>query len=825
MMRIPRVLLCLPISVLCAASALAQGSDDCSTATPISGPGTFPVSTVNATDSAQQSTGCPLAHRDVWFAWTSTQSGPVRVQFCGGTTADTVVAAYTGASCPVSGTQIACNDDSCGLQSMITFTATSGSTYLLQMGAFSTAVTYTGTFGIDFPGPTANDDCATPLVIAGNGPFNFDNTFSTTGTQGQAESLCNFTGGTAVTRDLWFTWTANFTNAHALVDSCSGTTANTKIAVYAGAGCPSAPALACSDDTCGVQAQANFNCQQGQTYTIQLGITANGTAGGSGTFRIGTVTGGCPNPSVGPDVIVGNITDVANVTAVGGIDALSLGTDACNIGDVPLPWVASTNHHPVIGGSLYRYHVVAGAGRFEQVGMSWLKHAFAAGAGSTCCTCQGGGGGGLGVGCSDVYGAGLNGSQSGLGPRWQVNAHTGVFTYPPANPAFSGALARRCQASVSELEVSGGTTHFFGETTYVTQEDAAASNNNNNSSYSELNVTGGPTDFSFALTGGTHRMEQALQAWRVVEPGVMLTNVQVPGDGLFIVGSHATSLGGGNWHYEYAVHNMNSDRNAGSFSVPIPSGASVSNIGFHDVAYHDGDGQGGVNFDGTDWTAVQSGGSLTWSTQTEGQNPNANALRWNTTYNFRFDANVGPGRGDVSFGLWKAGAPASMSAAGSVPSGTLAFCFGDGAGTACPCGNNSAVGANAGCLNSLGAAGVLTTSGNPSVSGDTFVLHAANLTNGFGLFYQGTTQENGGSGTVFGDGLRCAGGTIIRLGQKSSVSGASQYPGFLDASISSVGGVAPGDVRTYQCVYRNGANFCQPDSFNATNAIQTSWQP
>jgi hypothetical protein len=40
------------------------------------------------------------------------------------------------------------------------------------------------------------------------------------------------------------------------------------------------------------------------------------------------------------------------------------------------------------------------------------------------------------------------------------------------------------------------------------------------------------------------------------------------------------------------------------------------------------DGSGSVNFSGTDWTASQVGNVLSWSTQTEGQNPNANAIRW-----------------------------------------------------------------------------------------------------------------------------------------------------------------------------------------------------
>jgi hypothetical protein len=523
------------------------------------------------------------------------------------------------------------------------------------------------------------------------------------------------------------------------------------------------------------------------------------------------------------------VRGVLNAPAAGGIDALALGTTSCNVGSAVIQWQAGNNQHPVIGATLYKHKIVDGSGRFEEIGQSWLKHGFAALAGNLCCTCQNPGSGALlGVGCSDPYGAGLNGSQSGLGPRWQVNAHTGVFTYPPANPAFSGATARRCEVALADLEPSSTDVHYYGECTYVTADDAAAGNNNNNSSYTAMSVTGGTTDYSFALAGSTIRMTQALRAWPLVETGVTLTDVQVPNDGLFLVGSKATSLGGGQYHYEFAVHNMNSDRNGGSFSVAIPAGASVSNIGFHDVVYRNGDGPGNVNFDGTDWTSNLAGGVLTWSTQTFAQNQSANALRWSSTYNFRFDSSAPPTTGNVTLGLWKAGAPGTVLAAAQVPNGApgVPFCFGDGSGTQCPCGNNSAVGANAGCLNSLGSAGALVTSGTASVAGDTFVLAGSGMpASGTCLYFQGTAQAAGGAGTLFGDGLRCASGTVVRLGAETNASGASQYPYAGDPPISLQGAITAGDVRTYQCWYRNIAAFCTPDGFNLTNGVQATWQP
>ena len=63
---------------------------------------------------------------------------------------------------------------------------------------------------------------------------------------------------------------------------------------------------------------------------------------------------------------------------------------------------------------------------------------FGVAAGSLCNTCTDPSGSYLGVGCSDPYGAGLNGSQSGLGPKSEVNASTGVFVW--ANPGGHGDL-------------------------------------------------------------------------------------------------------------------------------------------------------------------------------------------------------------------------------------------------------------------------------------------------------------------------------------------------------------------------------------------------
>ncbi len=159
------------------------------------------------------------------------------------------------------------------------------------------------------------------------------------------------------------------------------------------------------------------------------------------------------------------------------------------------------------------------------------------------------------------------------------------------------------------------------------------------------------------------------------------------------------------------------------------------------------------------------------------------------------------------------------------PSGTT-FCAGDGTASACPCANFGALGS--GCANAVQPqGGHLFALGTASVSGDTLVLRGEGLSNSFATYFQGTLQTNGGQGNVFGDGLVCAGGSVIRLGATQSVGGVSGYPAAGDPPISQRGRIPVGGgvTRTYQGWYRSSATFCTPATFNFTNGLQLSWQP
>jgi len=172
---------------------LVGGSDVCATAEAISGEGGFAfdnsAGVATTGTEGQLNTGgaagasCTFLNataiaNDVWFLWTSTTTGPVRVTTCGGTLVDTKMAIYDwtilGSTCPPpsaaspAGSVLACNDDvsAFALQSIAGFNAVNGSQYLIQLGTFpgngtfAAAVGGTGTLSIEYHPPVDATPCS-----------------------------------------------------------------------------------------------------------------------------------------------------------------------------------------------------------------------------------------------------------------------------------------------------------------------------------------------------------------------------------------------------------------------------------------------------------------------------------------------------------------------------------------------------------------------------------------------------------------------------------------------------------------------------------------
>jgi hypothetical protein len=387
----------------------------------------------------------------------------------------------------------------------------------------------------------------------------------------------------------------------------------------------------------------------------------------------------------GPDVIVGELIGLeqSDTGAVNGQVGLALGTDACNKGIENAAWIAlPSNNHPFIPQNLYRMSGGAdNAERFEQIGQSWGKHAFAAASANTCnFGCNGVGGDHLGSGCSDAYGAFLNGLQDQIGSRAWVNPFSGDF--PSGNTANDhtghshDVTSHRMLVNVDDLNTSlnPGAT-YFAEANYIVPDEGiwcqshpTECNMYNNASYRQYNVIGINQPFSFTDAGPTVREQPAMMAWT----GAIVNEGEPdPGnDGIFFVGYKVTGPNAGVYHYEYAVYNQNLDRAVQSFEVVFPLfPPSLSNIGFHAPPQHPGwahDGtQGDAGYSSTPWTFTLNGppplpNSAVWNCETFAENQNANAIRFGTLYNFRFDSTAPPADSTANIGFFKTGSPISV---------------------------------------------------------------------------------------------------------------------------------------------------------------------
>jgi hypothetical protein len=173
---------------------------------------------------------------------------------------------------------------------------------------------------------------------------------------------------------------------------------------------------------------------------------------------------------------------------------------------------------------------------------------------------------------------------------------------------------------------------------------------------------------------------------------------------------------------------------------------------------------------------------------------------------------VGSGAYDVSARLFQS---VTGGATSSICPGTAA---------ACPCGNSGS--GTSGCANSVGTGAILNVFGVPSTTDDTLRLQAFGMPSGTScLFFQGTTVD---AAAAFGDGVRCIGGSLVRLIVKTAPGGVAQTPAPGSSEpLLSTAGLVPigGGTRTYQVWYRDSAAFCTSATFNLTSGILADWAP
>ncbi len=282
------VLLSLPALALLSAGAHAspiQGSDSCSSAQPIFGFGNFGFDTTASTTDGLADVACDVGgnqqiEADVWFLWNAGASGTIGIATC---TAglDTKLAVYASQTCPPS-LPLDCDDDTCGVGSLVTFVAVAGMDYLIRLGTPNPVTPGgVGQFAIAQLGP-ANDDCMCAESISGEGFFAFDTNLATT--DGPPTPGC---AGGQIDDDVWYRWTAPQAGTFR-VRTCGGSADDTAIAAYKTGRCPAlaAPPLACDDNACGPQSSITlFVDEPGDLFLLRIGNPAS-FSGASGSFEI-----------------------------------------------------------------------------------------------------------------------------------------------------------------------------------------------------------------------------------------------------------------------------------------------------------------------------------------------------------------------------------------------------------------------------------------------------------------------------------------------------------------------------------------------------------
>lgn len=164
------------------------------------------------------------------------------------------------------------------------------------------------------------------------------------------------------------------------------------------------------------------------------------------------------------------------------------------------------------------------------------------------------------------------------------------------------------------------------------------------------------------------------------------------------------------------------------------------------------------------------------------------------------------------------------------------FCFGDGSGTACPCGNNSTPGHPGGCANALGDGAILSAAGAPSQVADSlnFSLTSAEPSS-FALLVSAAnrlpqTGSCDGCGILAFDGFRCAGGDFIRHGTRGTdATGVTPMGwGSPDPSVGSLlltNGWAIGQTRHFFAFYRSDLNAACMSGRNSSNGVSVTVLP
>ena len=615
-----------------------------------------------------------------WYSYTAKSDGAVIVSTCG-SDYDTVLSVYSG--CPgEEDNEISCNDDTCGLQSEVEFSATAGDEYLIRVAGYRGRTgNYTLEVSAEGAGPSpeicdneidddgdgavdcADSDCPAcgpencedvqglglGEVIEGN-TEDGDNTGSAT---------C---GSSSDSRDAIYRYAAE--EVCLLTASTCSSGYDTVLSIHSGCPPTNENQLVCNDDSCDLQSTVAYEVTAGESYFIRVA----GYNGATGDYRLELSCSEPPEPGEGADITISSMSNIQQRGRLGEVAALSMQSTICNIGSEALDWHGNPNpRHPFLVFNLYRLK----GGRLDQIGQSWAKHGFAASQTSGVCglPCRPDGNGGLGSGCADIYGVSTNASQRTYGPRHEINPWTGAFTYEGSHIDTTSRnhnpVEHRLEVRDADLDPDANEgARYFAELYALAHDDI---DHTNSLGWQEIDVSGSPGgtwDLDFRQVMGNEG--PALDAWdggdRTVIPGGELTD-----DGRCYLDLHVSENGNGTYRYEYALYNLDMHRSVSSLTIPVGAGVTISAIGFKAAESFDD----GFNNEG--WNSVRDEAGVTWSTSPVAEHPDSNPLGWGNLYNFWFDADAAPSDCSVTLGVYRTDldGPVSYTGASQVPGGCV----------------------------------------------------------------------------------------------------------------------------------------------------------
>ncbi|MEX0322618.1 MAG: S8 family serine peptidase [Puniceicoccaceae bacterium] len=231
----------------------------------------------------------------VWFDWIAPANGLATITTAG-SNFDTALCVYTGSAVNALSHVASNDDDGIEITSAVSFTATEGQSYKIQVYGSWADSTGEGDLVLNYtpspaaPSPIPNDFFANRIVLT---PGTTETTGSNYGATFETDEPTN--PSTAGTRSVWWEYIAATTGT-VTIDT-NGSNFDTTLAVYTGDVLASLTLIADDDDTSGTQSEVTFTAVQGESYMIQVNGADSGSSTESGNIKLNYTPPGYPIPA------------------------------------------------------------------------------------------------------------------------------------------------------------------------------------------------------------------------------------------------------------------------------------------------------------------------------------------------------------------------------------------------------------------------------------------------------------------------------------------------------------------------------------------------